>query len=42
MAHILKKSAFEGVKGPVVTIVMDGVGVAPAQLSGGAPRCECA
>ena len=29
MAHILKKSAFEGVKGPVVTIVMDGVGVAP-------------
>ena len=26
----LKKSAFEGVKGPVLTIVMDGVGIAPA------------
>ena len=30
MNKILKKSAkFEGVKGPVVTIVMDGVGIAP-------------
>ena len=26
----LKKSAFDGVKGPVLTIVMDGVGIAPA------------
>ena len=26
----LKKSKFEGVKGPVLTIVMDGVGIAPA------------
>ena len=26
----LKKSAFEGVKGPVLTLVMDGVGIAPA------------
>ena len=26
----LKKSAFEGVKGPVLTIVMDGVGIAPS------------
>ena len=26
----LKKSTFEGVKGPVLTIVMDGVGIAPA------------
>ncbi len=30
MNHQLKKSGFAGVKGPVVTIVMDGVGVAPA------------
>ena len=30
MAHLLKKAKFEGVKGPVVTIVMDGVGMAPA------------
>lgn len=30
MKHELKKSVFAGVKGPVVTIVMDGVGVAPA------------
>ncbi len=30
MANILKKSEkFEGVKGPVLTIVMDGVGIAP-------------
>ena len=30
MANILKKSEkFEGVKGPILTIVMDGVGIAP-------------
>ena len=29
MAHILEKSGFPGVRGPVVTIVMDGVGLAP-------------
>ncbi|MBE6548143.1 MAG: 2,3-bisphosphoglycerate-independent phosphoglycerate mutase [Ruminococcaceae bacterium] len=34
MALTLKKSAaFEGVKGPVVTIVMDGVGLAPDTVS---------
>ncbi len=30
MAHQLQKSSFAGVKGPVLTIVMDGVGMAPA------------
>ena len=30
MNTTLKKSSFEGVKGPVLTIVMDGVGIAPA------------
>jgi len=30
MANSLKKSSFAGVKGPVLTIVMDGVGLAPA------------
>ncbi len=33
MALTLKKSNFEGVKGPVVTIVMDGVGLAPDTVS---------
>ncbi len=33
MALTLKKSTFEGVKGPVVTIVMDGVGLAPNTVS---------
>lgn len=34
MAHILKKSEkFDGVKGPVLTIVMDGVGLAPDTVS---------
>ena len=34
MALILNKSAkFEGVKGPVLTIVMDGVGLAPDTIS---------
>ena len=30
MANSLKKTSFAGVKGPVLTIVMDGVGLAPA------------
>ena len=30
MAHQLKKAIFKGTEGPVVTIVMDGVGMAPA------------
>ncbi len=33
MALTLKKSNFDGVKGPVVTIVMDGVGLAPDTVS---------
>ena len=34
MAHILNKSAkFDGVKGPVLTIVMDGIGLAPETIS---------
>ena len=33
MALTLKKSNFDGVKGPVVTIVMDGVGLAPDTIS---------
>ena len=34
MAHILNKSAkFDGVKGPVLTIVMDGIGLAPETVS---------
>ena len=32
--HILKKSSvFEGVKGPVLTVVMDGIGLAPDSIS---------
>ena len=30
MDKVLKKAAFRGVEGPVLTIVMDGVGLAPA------------
>ncbi len=30
MKHLQKNTAFRGVEGPVVTIVMDGIGVAPA------------
>lgn len=30
MKKTLKKAAFPGVEGPVLTIVMDGVGLAPA------------
>ncbi len=33
MALTLRKSNFDGVKGPVVTIVMDGVGLAPDTVS---------
>ena len=34
MAHILNKSEkFDGVKGPVLTIVMDGIGLAPETIS---------
>ena len=34
MAHILNKSEkFDGVKGPVLTIVMDGIGLAPETVS---------
>lgn len=34
MEHILKKSPlFDGVKGPVLTVVMDGVGLAPDTIS---------
>ena len=33
MNTTLKKSSFEGVKGPVLTIVMDGVGIAPDTVS---------
>ena len=34
MAHTLNKlSSFDGVKGPVLTIVMDGVGLAPDTVS---------
>lgn len=34
MEHILKKSTlFDGVKGPVITVVMDGVGLAPDTIS---------
>ena len=34
MAHILNKSQkFDGVKGPVLTIVMDGIGLAPETIS---------
>ena len=38
MANQLKKNAFAGVKGPVVTIVMDGVGIAP-ENAGNAVYC---
>ena len=37
MALTLNKSAkFDGVKGPVLTIVMDGVGIAPENSCGNA------
>ena len=29
MAHLEKSSKFQGVEGPLLTIVMDGVGIAP-------------
>ena len=33
MAQLKKSNAFEGVKGPLLTIVMDGVGIAPANAA---------
>ncbi|MBP3592662.1 MAG: 2,3-bisphosphoglycerate-independent phosphoglycerate mutase [Clostridia bacterium] len=33
MAQLKKSKAFEGVKGPLLTIVMDGVGIAPANAA---------
>ena len=38
MAKLTKTSTFAGVKGPVVTIVMDGIGIAPAN-EGNAVAC---
>ena len=33
MAKLEKSKAFEGVKGPLLTLVMDGVGIAPANAA---------
>ena len=33
MAQLKKSNVFEGVKGPLLTIVMDGVGIAPANAA---------
>ncbi len=33
MAQLKKSNAFEGIKGPLLTIVMDGVGIAPANAA---------
>ena len=33
MAELKKSQKFDGVKGPLLTIVMDGVGIAPANAA---------